>query len=116
MLTFGSADGAGLSISASEICIACPLLLIEDNSSPSKKESQVKEGEVKEIEPPLILGKSFLLSENQRVFKNTDGGNIPWMGSNSSSSTAAAVKRSNTIDDPVEFFENAAKLPTKKEP
>ena len=65
---------------------------------------------MKEISEPLILGKSWLIADNLRFYKNTDSGYIPWAGGKNKTSTSGCA-----AEDKIEFFENAAKPPTKRD-
>jgi len=106
LLKCGSKDSAGLYICAEDINIRSPLLMTE---RPCADEVLSDGGDVQEIGEPFELGKSFLMGEKLRMFKNTDFGNIPWTTGSSSKKVAPGG------DDNIEFFENAAKPPTKRE-
>lgn len=95
-----------------QISIRKPLLLAEkitesDSVDNAFQKTNIDEADIEEISEPFELGKSYLMPEKWRQFKNTDGANVPWPSSSSS-------KKVTSNDDKVVFFENAAKPPPQK--
>ena len=118
LLRCGSQQSAGLHISAENINIRSPVLLSEHSKAEGKASVQLQEHEeLLEVGAPVHIGKSFLIADKIRTFKNTDNGNLPWSSGNGTSSAifSTATKRINNQEEQIEFFENAAKPPSKRE-
>ena len=101
----------GLRIEPDEIAITQPLILLDPSAAGETELAASAAGEeVQELaREPLFVGKSFVIPDKLRVFKNTDGGNIPW-----STSTTATAGTKSAKPEKVIFFETKAKPPPNK--